>query len=68
MEREVAWYGTHGLPTEVTAPARRWRRYKRGLPMEVTAPAHCRHGRVTWYRLLGYFLTGLIGKHPVKNS
>ena len=27
-----------------------------------------RHGRVTWYRLLGYFLTGSIGKHPVKNS
>jgi len=23
MEREVAWYGTRGLPMEVTAPARR---------------------------------------------
>jgi len=23
MEREVAWCGTRGLPTEVTAPARR---------------------------------------------
>jgi len=62
MEREV-------VSRAVTESARR-RGHARladgmGNPGAAT-PA--RHDRMTWYRLLGYFLTGSIGEHPVKNS
>jgi len=64
MKREVVW---RGVPMEVAA--RRIGVGKHGVPMEGAAPARQRrHGRVTGYHLLGYFLTGSVGEHPVKNS
>ena len=61
MEREG--YGTRGRPIKGAVPAR--------LDDVIDGTgASTRGRRVTWhlYRLLGYFLTGSVGEHPVKNS
>jgi len=63
MEREVAWYGTRSRPRKGAVPAR--------LDDVIDGTGASTLGRrVTWhlYRLLGYFLTGSVGEHPVKNS